>query len=442
MIGGDIVGADPDAVIEHVAVDSRRVRSGSLFVALPGARTHGRMFATHAVSRGAVAVLAEPPEIPGVPQWIHARPLDALGLLGNWALRQAGATVVGVTGSVGKTSTKTLIASVLSQRFVVMASPGNYNTQIGLPLALLDLEPGVEWFVAEMAMRGPGEIRALTRIAPPTIAVVTNVGTAHLGQLGSIEAIAEAKSEILDGLMAKGIAVLNHADHRVREMAGRVRGQVLWYGDSQSPVFVENVTPVPGAVHFRLHLGSCDYPVQLPWDGGHQAMNAAAAGAVGLALGMPPENIVHGLQSVRADGTHFRRLSFGGLTVLDDTYNAGPASMCAGLNVLARETGRRIAVLGDMLELGNLEVASHREMGHVAAQSADLVLTVGERGQHIAESAQASGVKVQAFSDRHTCYRWLRDHLRDGDVIYVKASRLMQLDLLVQALQAWGGPRP
>ncbi|MCL8206929.1 MAG: UDP-N-acetylmuramoyl-tripeptide--D-alanyl-D-alanine ligase [Actinomycetia bacterium] len=438
--GGRLSGVDPAAAFAGATVDSRSVQPGQLFVALPGTRTHGRRFAADAVRQGARVVLAEGPPLPDVPHWVHDAPLEALGTVARRALARVGARVVGITGSVGKTSTKTLVAAVLRQDGPTQATPKNFNTAIGLPLAMLDLEPGTRWFVAEMGMRGPGEIRALVRLAPPTVAVITNVGTAHLERLGSVAAIREAKAEILEGLGRDGVAVLNAADEAVWSLRDRVAGRVVGYGRSDQAVWADDVATRPGSVRFRLHGPDGTFAVTLPWDGAHQVANACAAAAVGYALGLDGPRIVRGLESVDP-APHFRRLAVGGITVLDDSYNASPASMAAGLALLAAENGRRVAVLGDMLELGPVEASAHREMGEAAARAADVVLAVGPRARMLYEAARAAGAAAAHVEDAAAAVRWLKDHVRAGDVIYVKGSRAVGLDAVVQAL-AGDGPAP
>jgi UDP-N-acetylmuramoyl-tripeptide--D-alanyl-D-alanine ligase len=431
--GGTLSGVEPDAAFSGATVDSRAVRRAVLFVALPGSRTHGRLYAAEAVKRGAAAVLAEEPPLVGLPHWIHPAPLDALGTVAREVLQRVGARVVGITGSVGKTSTKTLVAAVLRQAGATQATPGNFNTAIGLPLAMLDLEPDTRWFVAEMGMRGPGEIRALVRLAPPTVAVITNIGTAHLERLGSVAAIREAKAEILEGLGTGGVAVLNAADEAVWSLRERVVGRVVGYGRPDQPVWADAIDAKPGRVAFRLHGPDGTYPVVLPWDGAHQVANACAAAAVGYAVGLDGRRIVAGLERVEPT-PHFRRLEAGGITVLDDSYNASPASMEAGLALLAGERGRRVAVLGDMLELGPIEAEAHRRMGEVAARSADVVLAVGPRARTLYDAAYAGGVAAAHVDDAQAALDWLRTQLRPGDVVYVKGSRAMGLDAVVRAL--------
>ncbi|MGC8489997.1 MAG: UDP-N-acetylmuramoyl-tripeptide--D-alanyl-D-alanine ligase, partial [Clostridia bacterium] len=339
--GGRLIGVDPSAPVGQMVVDSRAVEPGSLFCALPGRYEHGRRYARSAVQAGAVAVLLEPPVEADVPCWVNDNPLHAMAGVGRLCLEAIGARVVGITGSVGKTSTKVLTRAVLSSRFQVEATPKNFNTQIGLPLALTALQPRLDWFVAEMAMRARGEIRALTRIAPPDVAVITNIGPAHLSELGSLDAIMEAKAEILAGLKPGGIAVMNGDDARLRTLAERVSGQVLWYGQTAADVRIVQVTSGPGFVRVELGDAGGAATLTVPWDGAYQAHNIAAAAAVGRALGPSWAEIGRGLATVQEDAGHFRRVQVGSLWILDDTYNASPASMEGGLDVLAGEPGRR-----------------------------------------------------------------------------------------------------
>lgn len=438
--GGRVGGEVEAAEFSRVVVDSRQAGPDTLFVALPGTRTHGRHFAAAAARAGAVVLMEGPVPAEVDPQrvWLHEDPLGALGLVGRWALEKSGARVVGITGSVGKSATRALVHAVLSVSCRVGATPGNLNTAIGLPMALVEQPAPLDWFVAEMAMRGPGEITRLTSIAPPQVAVITNIGYAHVGQLGSIEAVAEAKSEILAGLAPGGVAVLNRADPRVAALSGRVRGRVVWFGTPEADVSVSDVQPEPGAVSFRLRMASEVVPVRMAWDGVHQAANAAAAAAVGWALGQAPQDIARGLSQSSGADSHFRRRVVGGLTILDDTYNASPASALAGLAVLAAEPGRRIAVMGDMLELGPAERELHREVGATAARSADWVWGLGPRGRWVAEAAREAGAATAVFDSVAEVARSLARELAPGDTVYLKASRAVGLDRL--AAQLMEGP--
>lgn len=424
------------AHFSRVVVDSREAGPDTLFVALSGTRTHGAHFAGAAQAAGAVVLMAAPlpADVDKNRVWQHDDPLAALGVVGRWALECTGARVVGITGSVGKSSTRALVHAVLAGSFRVGATPGNLNTAIGLPMALVAQPTPLDWFVAEMGMRAAGEITRLIAIAPPSVAVLTNIGYAHVGQLGSIEAVAEAKAEILAGLTASDVAVLNGADPRVARLAGRVSGRVVWFGTPDADVEVRAVRAERGGVAFELRMGTETAPVRLPWDGVHQADNAAAAAAVACALGQPLAEVAARLGQASAADSHFRRVVVGGITILDDTYNASPASARAGLAVLAQEPGRRVAVVGDMLELGPSEENLHREVGTAAAECADLVWTVGDRARWVAEAACAAGGATAVFSGLDELAAALGRELHAGDVVYLKAGRAVGLDRVARQL--------
>jgi UDP-N-acetylmuramoyl-tripeptide--D-alanyl-D-alanine ligase len=440
-VGGHLTPeAEADTDIERVVIDHREVTPGTLFVALPGTRTHGRHFAEAAAAAGAAAILLEPPVPTGLPAWVTDQAGRTLARLGAWALARTSARVAAVTGSVGKTSTKLLMAAVLGRRWATAATPGNFNTPIGLPLAILSLDPAVQWFVAEMGMRALGEIRALCEMAPPDIAVITNIGVAHLGELGSREAILRAKAEIVEGLKPNGVAVLNRADPLLQTL--RPARKTVWYGEPGTAVWADGLRPERGRVTFALVGEGFRESVRLPWDGVHQVQNAVAAAAVGLVAGLSPRDIAAGLSSVDPGAGHFRRIRTAHWTVLDDTYNASPDSMRAGLRVLEREPGRRVAVLGDMLELGPEEEALHRAVGAAVTGCADQLVAVGPRGRWIAETAAAAGVPTVWVEDLHAAWDWLQAHLEPGDTVYVKASRAMALNQLVEDLVRWDSTSP
>lgn len=434
--GGHVGAAAAAAHFSRVVVDSRQAGPDSLFVALPGTRTHGAHFARAAQVAGATVLMAGPlpADVDKDRVWQHEDPLASLAVVGRWALECTGARVVGITGSVGKSSTRALVQAVLAGSFRVGATPGNLNTAIGLPMALVAQPKPLDWFVAEMGMRASGEITRLTAIAPPSVAVLINIGYAHVGQLGSIEAVAEAKAEILAGLSARDVAVLNRADSRVARLAGRVAGRVVWFGTPDADVQAQAVRADRGAVAFELRMGSATAPVRLPWDGVHQADNAAAAAAVGCALGLPLAEVAARLGQASPADSHFRRVRVGGLTILDDTYNASPASALAGLAVLAQEPGRRLAVVGDMLELGPTEEHLHREVGTAAAHCADLVWTVGDRARWVAGAARAAGAATAVFSGLDELAEALGRELRAGDAVYLKAGRAVGLDRVARQL--------
>ena len=490
-----------------VVVDSRQAAQDSLFVALPGEHTDGHLFVADAFRRGAQAALVQrrvddcPVVIdvqrPLARQFSPAATGEALSLpvcflvphtlsalqrlAAYWRRRFAHCRVVGVTGSVGKTTTKELIASVLRQRFATLQSIGNYNNEIGLPLTMLRVHSQVQWVVQEMAMYGLGEIARLAQIAQPEIGVVTNVGPTHLERLGSIERIAQAKSELVQALPMDGLAVLNGDDPRVRAMAGQTKAKrVLYYGlepprravrplegDLQGPAH-----PVPGrprpergegqdwgdgelgeghndlwadeleslgleGLHLRLHFGEQSLHARLPLLGRHSVYAALAAAAVGLSLGLGWDEVISGLQDKSAQVRLMVVPGVHGVTILDDTYNASPASTVAALNLLSEMDGRKVAVLGGMLELGSYQTEGHQLVGRRAAEVVAVLVTVGELGKSIAEEALAAGMapeRVHAPVDNDEAVAVLLQVLAEGDFVLVKGSRGVAMESIVARL--------
>ena len=360
-------------------------------------------------------------------------------MAGSWRRQHPGCRVVGVTGSVGKTSTKEAIAAVLSHRHRVLKSEGNYNNEIGLPLTLLQLETDHSRVVLEMGMYAEGEIARLVEIARPSMGVVTNVGPVHLERLGSMEAVARAKAELPQGLPRDGVLILNGDDPRVRAMARETPAStIITYGlRSDCSLRAEKVESHGlGGIeaHFRYH-GQV-WPIRLPWLGRHNVYVALAAAAVGVAEGLPWEDIAAGLRECTSLGRLRVVSGVAGTTILDDTYNASPASTLANLDLLAELAGRRVAVLGDMLELGSYEEEGHRAVGRRAAEILDLLVTIGPRARWIAEEAQSlnPALTVQIQEDRRGVAAWLRQRLRAGDYVLVKGSRATALEEVVAAL--------
>ena len=460
-------------VVQHVGIDSRQMRPGSLFVALKGERTDGHNYAAAAFDAGAVAALIERPidcalliDIStGIAVGDQKTPVailvpDALQALQRLAAARRRAEgslrVVGVTGSVGKTTTKEAIAAVLSQRHPTLKSEGNYNNEIGLPLTLMQLEAHA-YAVLEMGMYALGEIALLCDIARPQVGVVTNVGPTHLERLGSIERIAQAKSELIAALPPEGVAILNGDDPRVRAMAAWSAAPVVTYG--LGPEHMVGATDIVArglaGIEFRVRLreaplGADDSLVALgdlpperllrtPMLGRPAAYSAVAAVAVGLVEGLSWDEIQEGLWAV---GRGIRLVPLSGVrstTLLDDTYNASPPSVEAALRVLATLPGRHVAVLGDMLELGAYEREGHLEVGRYAATVADLLLTVGERARQIAEGAIQGGLaadRITVLPDTESAIEALADVLCEGDVVLIKGSRGMAMEAIVHAFKA------
>ena len=395
-------GAVPDRILAQITQDSRTVGAGDLFVARRGESLDGHAFVAAAVRRGATAVLAERPVDTPAPLWIvDARPTQPQPLLppqnadavayilvndstaaleqaAAWWRRQLAVKVVGITGSVGKTSTKEMVAAVLSQRFAVLKSERSLNTDVGMALTLLRLEATHQQAVLEMGMYTKGEIAHLCRLAAPQLGIVTNIGPTHLERMGSIEAIVDAKSELLEALPAEGTAILNFDDVRVQLMAQRTQARIFSYGQAPGLDLWASDVESHGldGIAFRLHYGADDIAVRSPLLGKHSVQTALAAAATALVLGMSWQEIVAGLSTSAGQLRLVVVTGALGQTIIDDSYNSSPLSCLAALGVLAETKGRHIAVLGDMLELGSFEDEGHRQVGTRAAQAAQVLLAV------------------------------------------------------------------
>ncbi len=439
-------------------MDSRLVADGNLFAALPGERTDGHRHLSAAVAAGAAALLVARESDPGAGESALAelgdvtvvrvpQVLPALHQVAAAWRRRFAPIVVGITGSVAKTSTKEAVATVLAERFTTLRTEGNQNNEVGLPLTVLRLGPEHEAAVLEMGMYVGGEIRDLAAICRPTIGVVTAVQGVHLSRIGSLDAIEAAKGELVEALpdaASGGVAVLNADDPRVRRMASRTLARIVTYGfTDDAGVRAADITSAGTAgMTFTLVAGRERRPAAIPALGRLSVHNALAAAAVGLAAGMTTDEVVRGLArgwSAPHRGALVRGVA--GATIVDDAYNASPASVRAALELLAGLPGRRIAVLGEMRELGPDHDVGHRGTGEAAAEVVDLLVVVdgrpGGAAEGIADGARAAGLAPGAIiraADVAAATAALRDLLRAGDVVLVKASRGVELERLVDAL--------
>ncbi|MCU0504652.1 MAG: UDP-N-acetylmuramoyl-tripeptide--D-alanyl-D-alanine ligase [Chloroflexi bacterium] len=449
--GGTLL-ARSDRPVRRGAVDSRAVEPGCLFVALPGTRVDGHDFVAEAIAAGAAAVLigrtlderaaAAVAAAPGGVTVVRVDdPLAGLQrIAAAWRARFA-PLVVGVTGSVGKTSVKEAVAAVLASRLRTLKSPGNANNEIGLPLALLRLDGSVEAAVLEMGMYTGGEIADLARIGRPSIGIVTAVAPVHLERAGSVEAIAAAKAELVEALPPDGTAILNADDPVVRAFDRRTAARVVRYGTApDADVRAEDVRAAGAAgTAFMLVASGQRREVVTPALGRHSALNGAAAAAAGLAAGLTIDAIAGALAQGWSAEHRAQLLDLGRYRLLDDTYNAAPPSMLAALELLSTLPGRPVAVLGEMLELGDLSDAGHRAVGEAAGRAVDELVTVGPGADRIADAAVGAGLaagRAHRVADRAAAAAVLRGIVRDGDVVLVKASRGAALDLLVAELRA------
>jgi UDP-N-acetylmuramoyl-tripeptide--D-alanyl-D-alanine ligase len=429
------------------------VRPGQLFVALPGERTDGHEHLVEAVEAGAAALLVSrdlPPALLGTLGDVSVirvpDSLAGLQAVAAWWRSRFDPIVVGVTGSIAKTSTKEAIGVVFGRRWTTLVSEGNQNNEIGLPLTLLRLGPQHEAVVLEMGMYVGGEIADLARMGRPGIGVVTAVQGVHLSRIGTIDAVEAAKGELVEALPPGGTAVLNADDPRVLRMAERTAARILSYGFApEADVRAEDVESAgTHGMRFTLVMpGGRPRRVAIPTLGRLSVHNALAAAAVGRAAGVRPEQIVEGLAGGWSAPHRTELIRAGGVTIVDDSYNASPGSMLAALELLSGLPGRRVAVLGGMLELGDQEALRHRAVGRAAAGVAELMVTVGALGSEIAAGALEAGLepeRVFEADDRDAALDWLRPRLRSGDVVLVKASRGIALDRLVEQLRRELGP--
>jgi UDP-N-acetylmuramoyl-tripeptide--D-alanyl-D-alanine ligase len=440
--------------LSGVAVDSRHVRPGDLFVAIRGERVDGHAFAREAAARGAKALLGErrPADLsPDFPAVLVPDPVRALQLLAAAMRQTMGFRLAAVTGSAGKTTTKDFAASILARRFAVEKTPGNQNSQVGFAMSVVNLPRRPDWLVGEMGLSAPGDLSRLSRTFPPDVAALLLVAPAHLQFFRSVDAIADAKAEILEGLVPGGTFVANADDPRVealaRATAARGRVRVVRFGRQATSPGADVASSAEEAEasgsRFRLRMPSGEADVRLPLPGPHQVVNFLAAAAIAFAVGLSPADCAAaagGLKPASHRGEWKRHAS--GARLYDDSYNANPASMQAALETLAAvPAGRRIAVLGDMLELGSEEERFHREAGRGAAAGADLLLLVGERAAWIGQGAVEAGLAADAVrrvASAEEAAALLSENLASGDVVLFKGSRGVGLDRAVDLLAEKG----
>ncbi len=449
--------------ITEATVDSRQAIPGSLFVATPGERTDGHAFIDDAFKRGASFALISK-DLPGSPYPVldvrsgftsetslpHLPfclrvedPIVALQKAAAFWRRKHTLRVIGITGSVGKSSTKELVADVLGQRFRTLRNPGNLNNEIGLPLTMLRLGSGYERAVLEMGFYEPGEITFLCDIALPSVGVVTNVGTVHAERAGSQEDIARGKSELPKALppAPEGVAILNYDDPWVKPMASQTKARVLFYGLSPEAHIWADEIEGEGlrGIRFTMHYQGEAFHMHVPMIGRHSVHTILRASAVGLAEGMHWKDILAALQRSSSQLRLVTVRTETGALLLDDTYNASPESTLAALNLLSELSGRKIAVLGDMMELGQYEAAGHELVGIRAAEVADKLIAVGERGKLIANAAIRAGMSSSAVTWVESvpdATEALRGTLTADDVVLVKGSHSLRMGRIIAELEA------
>jgi UDP-N-acetylmuramoyl-tripeptide--D-alanyl-D-alanine ligase len=436
----------PEEVAQGYSIDSRTVGAGQLFFAVKGERLDGHDFVEPALKSGAVAAVVRRDQLGRYPERARLLAVDdtlvALQTLAMAVRKVWGKPLAGVTGSMGKTTTKEAIAHVLGVRLRVLKSEGNFNNHFGLPLMLLKLEPEHDVAVIEMGMSHAGEIRALAKIAQPEIGVVTNVAPVHLEFFDSVAGIARAKYELIESLPAGGTAVLNGDDEYVSQFGRDFKGKVVMYGTrATADVRGENIrTRGAEGSEFDVVIGSVREPARLPLVGEHNVLNALAAVAVGLERGLKPSEAVGALAGLVPADKRGEVVRLGNITVINDCYNCNPKALNAMVDALAAmAASRRIVVAGAMLELGPTEEELHRQAGaHMAEKKIDLLLGVRGPAEAMVDAARQAGMRAEFVATSEEAGEWLARETRDGDVVLMKASRGVKLE---KALEVWKARR-
>jgi UDP-N-acetylmuramoyl-tripeptide--D-alanyl-D-alanine ligase len=435
-----------EEVAQGYSIDSRTVGAGQLFFAVTGERLDGHDYVAAALEKGAIAAVVRKDELSRFADQARLLAVDdtlvALQALATAVRKVWGKPLVGVTGSAGKTTTKEAIAHVLSTKFRVLKSEGNFNNHFGLPLMILKLEPEHDLAVIEMGMSHAGEIRALAKIAQPEIGVVTNVAPVHLEFFDSIAGIARAKYELIESLPASGTAILNADDEYVSGFGRDFKGKVIKYGVHETAdVRAENLSSLgAGGSEFDVVTVRGREHATLPLVGEHNILNALAAVSAGLALGMSLSEGVAALATMSAPDKRGQVLQLGNITVINDCYNSNPKALNAMIDALAAmKAGRRIVVAGEMLELGPAGEEMHRAAGqHAAAKKIEVVLGVRGLAQVMVDGANEAGTRAEFVATPEAAGEWLASQTRDGDVVLLKASRGVKLE---KALETWKAHR-
>lgn len=439
--GGTYFGDENQKNVEvsGIAIDSRKVQKGGIFVPIRGARVDGHDFIPAVMEAGALACLSEKELKNPAGTYILVRSArEALKKIAAFYRQSLGILVVGITGSVGKTSTKEMIASVLKEKYRVHKTEGNYNNEIGLPLTIFDIKKEHEIAVLEMGISDFGEMSRLSEIANPDIGVITNIGLCHLENLGSRDGILKAKTEMFSHMRGGGVVILNGDDDKlrtVREVNGK---KPVFYGLREGDAYATDIEPLGmEGVRMKLCLRGESRQAVIPLPGEHNVYNALAAACVGDACGMDLDAICRGIETAGTISGRSNLIKKGGITVIDDCYNANPVSMRASLDVLSQADGRKIAVLGDMGELGKDERRLHAEIGSYAARKEiDLLYCAGDLSKEMAQGASALGMTVFWFDKKEDLVKRLLSDIKKGDALLVKASHFMEFSKIVEALLA------
>lgn len=431
--GGRLIGGN--AEINGVSTDTRTIEKGMLFVAVRGENFDGNDYIKAAAEKGAAAVLCEREENVSVPLILVEDSRKAQLMLANYHRRKFPLKLVGITGSVGKTSTKDMVYAILSAKYKTLKTEGNFNNDIGLPKTLFRLDDSYKAAVIEMGMSDLGEISVLSGAAAPDICVITNIGWCHIENLKTRENILKAKLEILDGAAKSAPLILNGDDEYLSRVEIPDR-KIIRYGFSEKcEIRAVNVEPCGNGERFTLLFGGNEYPAELPVVGEHHALNALAAFAVGIEAGMTPQEIIPAFMSYSASGMRQRIEEKNGLKIILDCYNASPDSMRASLSVLAGMSGgRRIAVLGDMLELGEMSAVLHGQIAEYVIKSADCAFLFGEQMKHCADALSEKGFDVTYGCDKAELAEKISSFVKQGDILLFKGSRGMKTEEIYEKI--------
>ena len=433
--GGIVADKYKDVTFLGANNDTRKLQEGQLFVALQGARD-GHDFIPAALEKGAAAVLCTHCD-GDYPAIVVPDTRIALGDIARQERLRIGMQVVGVTGSVGKSTTKEMIAAVLQSTFRVSKTPVNHNNDIGMPMSILAMPEDTQIAVLEMGMNHFREIAYLTSIAKPDVAVIINIGTMHIEHLGSREGILQAKLEILEGMAPRKPIILNGDDELLWNLHTRQDMNPVYFGveNTQAQVAAKNVAEESGKITYTVAHNGEVYPVELPLEGQHFVLDSLAAISVGVQFGVPREKIQQSLAAFQNMEGRQQIYQAKGFTIIEDCYNAGPESMAAALAVLGNRTGRKIAVLGDMLELGSCTSSEHYKVGRIAAEKADLVFSYGPNSTKVQDGALTGGMQqtcARAFTDADQLAQALRQNALSGDVLLFKGSRGMHMECVLE----------
>ena len=443
-VDGELIWGTSKQVFMGVTTDSRKVSKNNLFIPLVGEKFDGHDYIEQCFRTGAAVCLTEKsiPQLEGCTAILVKDTAKALRDLATWHRNKYKIPVVGITGSVGKTSTKDIIACVLAKQYEVLKTQGNFNNEIGLPLTLLNLDETHELAVIEMGMSGFGEISRLTAIAQPQIAVITNIGVSHIEKLGSQQGILKAKLEILEGLTPGGLVVLNGDDPLLKDLNGKLNFKTVFYGmNSDFDYTAENYESLGEAgTRFDIKVENQIYKVAIPVPGIHNVYNALAAIAVGIEMKIPMSIITEGIAEYSPGNMRQNIINYNGIKIINDAYNASPQSMQAAINVLEElcTKTRGIAILGDMLEMGDMAKELHYSVGNfIKDKKIDYLITVGMNSKNIMQAVADSGnkkIELQHFDNNDEALKYTLGIIRKEDFILIKGSRGMKMEQIADGI--------